>query len=252
MNTEKFQGMASEYSEYRPTYPEQLYRFLYEELNISVQSVIADIGAGTGKFSLPLLQKGSNVYCVEPNMDMKLKMDDNLGSFENYHGICAAAENTTLMSSSVDYLVCAQAFHWFDRLLIKKECERILKPKGLVALVWNTRDESDEFNQKHYRINKKYCPEFKGFSGGMNKNDPSQFGVFFKDCPCNNKIFENNLFYRSSGAFIGKCLTGSYAPKNSTSNFKDYVEALIELYEQYSDENGLEVKNAAIIYWGRV
>lgn len=253
MNTEKFQGIADEYSKYRPTYPDSLYRFLYEDLGFSRRSIIADIGAGTGVFSLPLLEKGSSVYCIEPNEDMKAKMDEKLSSFDNYHGIRAEAENTSLPKNSVNYIVSAQAFHWFDRLLFKYECRRILKPEGLVALIWNVRDESSQFYKDHYEINLKYCPEFKGFAGGMNTIDPHQFNGFFEDYPCSYKTFENNLYYKSSEAFIGKCLTGSYAPKKSNESlYKNYVDELRNLYERCRSENGLKVKNSTVIYWGRI
>jgi 16S rRNA A1518/A1519 N6-dimethyltransferase RsmA/KsgA/DIM1 with predicted DNA glycosylase/AP lyase activity len=75
MNIDKFQGMADEYAKYRPSYPECLYQFLCKSLNFSHNKIIADIGAGTGKFSKPLVKEGFNIYCIEPNEDMKDKVE---------------------------------------------------------------------------------------------------------------------------------------------------------------------------------
>ncbi len=252
MSTEKFQGMAHEYAKYRPSYPENLYQFLYNNLNFSHQKIIADIGAGTGKFSLPLIKSGLKVYCIEPNKDMKDKMDEGLNVYENYIGISASAENTSLMDQSIDYIVCAQAFHWFNTSLFKQECKRILRTDNNIVLIWNVSDDNDELNNNHFHINKQYCPEFKGFSGGINKIDPYQFNEFFTNSPCNYKIFENNIFYDCVDTFIGKCLTGSYAPKIDDSNYKPYINSLKKMYEKYATRQGLVIKNNSVIYWGHV
>ena len=252
MSTDKFTGMAQEYAKYRPAYPENLYKFLYHSLDFSQQKILADIGAGTGKFSLPLLENGYKVYCIEPNQDMKDKMDETSGVYENYVGICASAERTTLANQSVDHIVCAQAFHWFHESLFKEECRRILKPGGNVVLIWNTRDANDEMNKVHYSINKQYCPEFKTFSGGYNKIDPDQFNDFFSNCPCDYKVFENTPHYESADIFIGRCLTGSYAPKKSNHNYTPYVDALKNMCEKYASHQDLMIKSNTVIYWGTV
>ena len=180
MNVEKFTGKAVEYDKFRPSYPRKLYRDILLEASLTKESIIADIGAGTGKFSLPFLQEGYKVFCIEPNADMKSIMDRNLGSFVHYVGLNATAQKTMLLENSIDCIVVAQAFHWFDKKEFQKECRRILKPFGKVFLVWNTRDESAASTQELYAVNKKYCPNFKGFSGGVNFSDENKFNDFLK------------------------------------------------------------------------
>lgn len=95
-----------------------------------------------------MLERGSTVYGVEPNTDMRRKAEKELCGFKKFFSIAASAENTGLKSDSVDIITSAQAFHWFDTLKFKQECRRILKSRGLVVLTWNTRDENDSVTIK--------------------------------------------------------------------------------------------------------
>ena len=118
-----------------------------------------------------MLERGSTVYGVEPNTDMRRKAEKELCGFKKFFSIAASAENTGLKSGSVDIITSAQAFHWFDTLKFKQECRRILKSRDLVVLIWNTRDENDSVTIKCRDVFSKYCPEFKGFSDGIGQDD---------------------------------------------------------------------------------
>ena len=69
-----------------------------------------------------------------------------------------------MRDGSVDAVIVAQAFHWFDAGGALAEIARVLRPDGGLALVWNARDEAvpwvaeltraidwHEFNCGHYR-----------------------------------------------------------------------------------------------------
>lgn len=157
-NTQKFSGRAENYTKGRPGYPSALFDCLYADYGFSDNSSIADIGSGTGKFSKYLLDKGSTVYCVEPNEDMRKAAENELGDYSNFISVNGTSDATALKDNAVDFITAAQAFHWFDAEKFKAECKRILKPEGLIVLVWNTRDMSSEFNIKSYEIYRKYCP----------------------------------------------------------------------------------------------
>ena len=98
---------------------------------------------------------------------MRAFAETELNSFDGFISISGSAENTTLRNTSVDFITVAQAFHWFDRQKFKIKCNRILASGGKVILVWNSRDEESELVQENDTIIRKYCPNFKGFSGGM-------------------------------------------------------------------------------------
>lgn len=251
-NTEKFTGKANVYDKYRPGYPQDVYGFIAQQANLKADSIIADVGAGTGKFAVPFLTKGYQVICVEPNTDMKSIMDEKLGEYKNYAGVAATAENTTLANRSVDCITVAQAFHWFDRTAFKLECQRILKENGKVFLIWNKRDEEANVTQELYQLNKRLCSNFKGFTGGISKVDTAQFEDFYKKGSCNVKLFENNVCYDTLSAFIGRSLSSSYAPKEDDGIYGEYVEKLTEIYKKYSSAEGLNVRHSTMVYWGEL
>ena len=209
-STQKFNGIAKEYTLGRPTYSEELIDMLYSQCDFSSHSIIADIGSGTGKFAKQLLDKGSFVYCVEPNDDMRNIAIQELTAYKNFCAVQGTAAETGLLEKSIDFVTCAQAFHWFDVLAFKKECKRILKEEGLVFLIWNMRDMSCDINKECFDIYIKFCPDFRGFGGGIQKDD-NRITQFF-----NNEYryveFDNPLIYDKE-TFISRSLSGSYSLK---------------------------------------
>ena len=151
MNETKFDGMGKIYDKFRPTYPQTFIKYLRSDVGVCKKSTVADIGSGTGILTRQLLEICKNVIAVEPNSDMRVVAEKNLNNFVNFTSVNGTAENTTLGSKSVDFITVAQAFHWFDRMKFKAECNRILIPKGKVILVWNRRDDNAEFYRMLYR-----------------------------------------------------------------------------------------------------
>ena len=64
----------------------------------------------------------------------------------------ATAESIPVASCSADVVVCAQAFHWFDHGAAMPEIARVLRPGGVLALVWNARDEGIPWVRKLGKI----------------------------------------------------------------------------------------------------
>lgn len=176
-NTGKFTGLGEVYARSRPGYPPALLDLLAERVDAPVAEappaarvapvsaaeapraagatppseatsaeaaagsppVVADIGAGTGKLTAALLERGWTTVAVEPNEDMRVALRATIGDADGLTVVDAPAEQTTLEDSSVSLVTVAQAFHWFDIPSFRAECRRILRPGGQVALVWNFR-----------------------------------------------------------------------------------------------------------------
>lgn len=250
MNEEKFSGKAQLYKAYRPTYPDAMLDFLYDKIGFSASSTVADIGAGTGILTALLLARGvRKIYAVEPNADMRKAADAELADDPRYFAVDAAAEGTGLAAGSVDFVTAAQAFHWFDKARFQAECRRILKPGGEVIILYNNRVESP-IVLENAEINRTYCPDFKGFSGGTTQT-PEAFADFFKGGHVAYKTFENPFFLDEDG-FVGRSLSSSYAPKAGDKAYDAYVASLHALFRKYAENGRVPLPYETCIYYGEV
>lgn len=251
MNENKFDGMGAIYAQYRPAYPNEFIDSLYNKIGFTEASVIADIGSGTGILTKQLLERGSRVYAVEPNADMREEAKQALSDFPGFVSVSGSAEHTTLPDKCVDFITSAQAFHWFDPVRFKAECARILVPGGNVVLAWNTWDEKSALVAENERINETHCPDYDGFSGGiLSKEKEGVFQRFFSG-QYETADFQNDLSYTEE-EFIGRSLSVSYAPKRDDENFVPYVAALRALFARYGRNGRLRVPNFTRCFVGRV
>ena len=120
-------------------------------------------------------------------------------------------------------------------------------------MVWQNgyimRDMASEINQVSFEIYSKYCPNFKGFGGGIQKDD-IRIKQFFED-KYEYVEFDNPLFYDKS-KFISRSLSGSYSLKNGDDNYNEYIDTLSNLFENYSKDNVLTMANKTVAYIGRL
>lgn len=247
-NIYKFNGMADDYSKYRPNYANESINYIINAASLTKSSVIADIGSGTGKFSKLLLDKGFYVFGVEPNDDMRQKAENELIKNKNFISIAGSSENTTLPNCSIDLITVAQAFHWFDIEKFLVECNRILKENGYVLVIYNKGDYSTEVINAISELSKRYCPKYVGSSGGI-ENNPNIFNNFFDEYTI--KVFENN-YKLNMEQFIGLNFSASYAPKINEVNHELYLKSLVDLFLKYSEQGILNMPNNTICRLGKV
>ena len=129
-STRRFSDRVENYVRYRPTYPEDVLEVLRQETGLKSSDIIADIGSGTGISAERFLRSGNEVFGVEPNLEMRRAAESQLQRYAKFHSVVGTAEATTLPNHCVDYVVAAQAFHWFDQAKAKQEFVRILRPDG--------------------------------------------------------------------------------------------------------------------------
>ena len=96
---------------------------------------VLDLAAGTGKLTVDLVARGARVVAVEPVAEMRAKL-------EGVEALDGTAEAIPLDDGSVDVVTVGQAFHWFDVPAALAECARVLRPGGVLAMLWNVRDET--------------------------------------------------------------------------------------------------------------
>ena len=125
---------AAAYERGRPSYPPEAIDWL---LPTGARDVL-DLGAGTGKLTIRLVERGLAVVAVDPIPEM---LEVLSGSLPDTPALLGTAEEIPLPDNSVDSVLVAQAWHWFDPERAVKEVARVLRPGGRLGLVWNTRDE---------------------------------------------------------------------------------------------------------------
>ena len=94
-----------------------------------------DLGAGTGKLTQILVARYARVVAVEPLDELRELLAVRVPEAEVRAG---AAEAIPLEDSSVDAVFAGQAFHWFANDTAVGEIARVLRPGGVLALLWNT------------------------------------------------------------------------------------------------------------------
>lgn len=249
-STDKFIDKAGVYAKYRPSYPLKYLEYLISEADLNKDCIIADIGSGTGILSRQLLERGFTVIGVEPNDHMRTVAEQTIEPSSRFISVKATAEHTTINDHSLDLVTVAQAFHWFDMEQFRLECQRILKQDANVALVWNSRDMSSDINKESAEVCQKYCPNFKGFSEGMEET-PIPFQQFFKDGRYEFKSFRNDLSFNLV-EFLGRYLSASYSPKKTDKEYNPFITALSNVFEKYSSNGKIIIPNITRSYLGKV
>jgi SAM-dependent methyltransferase len=125
---------AAAYERGRPSYPPEAIDWLLQK---GARNVL-DLGAGTGKLTVRLVERGLDVIAVDPIPEMLEVLSRSL---PDTPALLGSAEDIPLPDDSVDSVLVAQAWHWFDPERAIKEVARVLRPGGRLGLVWNTRDE---------------------------------------------------------------------------------------------------------------
>jgi SAM-dependent methyltransferase len=98
------------------------------------------------------------------------------------------AEAIPLENDSVDGVTVAQAFHWFDGDAALREIARVLRPGGLLALIWNRRVEGEPVHQAIEELVAPYrgdTPSHRGSPWRDAFERSSQFG------PLEESLFDN-------------------------------------------------------------
>jgi SAM-dependent methyltransferase len=129
-----FSVVAEAYDRARPSYPVDAASWLVG----SGLSTVVELGAGTGKLTELLVEAGHDVIATDPLPSMLAHLRTRV---PGARVAVASAEHIPVPSRSTDVVVCAQSFHWFDHRVALPEIARVLRPGGVLALVWNARDE---------------------------------------------------------------------------------------------------------------
>jgi SAM-dependent methyltransferase len=133
-----FTVAAASYGRGRPGYPVDILGWLRTQIGLAPGKRALEVGAGTGKFTQYIAATGADVSVVEPVSAMRAQL---LQDIPTARVISGSAESIDLEAGAVDAVLCAQSFHWFATRAVLGEFARVLKPHGVLGLVWNMPDE---------------------------------------------------------------------------------------------------------------
>lgn len=233
--TERFSDRVENYVKYRPSYPPEVLQLFRNKMFLQTSSVIADIGSGTGISAKIFLENGNDVFGIEPNEAMRKASEVFLEEFSAFHAVDGTAENTKLNNQSVDFIIAAQAFHWFDKEKTRTEFERILRPNGYVALIWNERQtDSNEFLREYEKFLLKFGTDYKEVRHEQVTNEiiSDFFQTEFRE-----ESFLNVQTLDFTG-LKGRVLSSSYMPSEIHPIYNEMEKELKDLFTRYQ-KNGI-------------
>ena len=246
--TQRFSNRVDNYVRYRPGYPPELLTVLENEVGLTPAAVVADIGSGTGISAAFFLKNGNTVFAVEPNDAMRAAAESRLRESSKFHSVKGTAEQTTLPEKSIDLVVAAQAFHWFDRPAAKKEFHRILKPGGRIILLWNSRRlDTSPFLSAYEALVRAYATDYDRVN---HKNiDESVFSDFFSP----RGYYLLKLFHTEQMGYEtlqGRLCSASYMPAENDPRYADMLRTLKNVFDQHESKGVVTMEYDTEVYIG--
>jgi SAM-dependent methyltransferase len=246
--TERFSNRVDDYVKYRPGYPAIIINYLREHFDLNTDKIIADIGAGTGISTSLFLKAGYPVRAVEPNKEMREKLMELSGQYPKLVVTDGTAENTNLPDKSIDAIVAAQAFHWFNAEISKAEFKRILKTGGLLVLIWNERKTDSDFEMEYEKLILKFARDYRKVD---HRNiNPDDIERFFYPLHCESMVFDNYQSFDLTG-LKGRLSSSSYMPAKGDTGFEEMMRDLEKLFEKYKEGNRIRINYDTKLYAGR-
>lgn len=246
---ERFTGRVDDYVRARPSYPSGVVDGLAESGQLRPGALVADVGSGTGISAVLFLAAGYSVVGVEPNAAMRVAAEAALASYPHFRSQAGSAEATGLPDASVDLVVAAQAFHWFDAARTRAEFERILKPAGAVALIWNARRASGTpFLEAYEGLLLEFGTDYAqvGHRGVGGERLAAFFAGPFTTRRCDNRQALDLAGLRS------RLLSSSYIPAAGEPAHAAMLDRLTTLFETHAVDGRVEFVYDTEVHTGRL
>ncbi|MDQ7012572.1 MAG: class I SAM-dependent methyltransferase [Planctomycetota bacterium] len=254
----RFSDRAADYVKYRPSYPPEAIDAVLEGLTPSRGGTFrgpsrgagfqpvresralqaADVGAGTGISAKLLAERGVEVFAIEPNTEMrnageKVPSPNKEGGRVTWRD--GTAEATGLADASVDLVLCAQSYHWFEPVAACLEFGRVLRPGGRLALMWNDADESDPVAKGYYDL-VRASSEGVGPTSHQTVAKEPRVEPPFAMSAMRRLRFRHEQRLDAEG-LVGRAMSASYVPRTG-EKAERLVEGLRRLHAEYVGADG--------------
>jgi ubiquinone/menaquinone biosynthesis C-methylase UbiE len=247
-STRRFSSRVENYLRYRPRYPAEILDLLRTECGLTTQSVIADVGSGTGFLAELFLRHGNRVFGVEPNEPMRNAGEELLRNYAGFTSVSGTAEATTLPDRSTDFVTAGQAFHWFDREQCRAEFLRILRPQGWVVLVWNDRrTDSTPFLREYEQLLVDFSVDYLVVN--HKQVTAESLEPFFRKPPCSKSI--QTWKDLDLVSIEGLLQSASYVPEAGAPRHAEMMTALRELFHRRQADGKVRIEYDTTVFYQR-
>jgi SAM-dependent methyltransferase len=234
-----FSTKAQQYARYRWDYAPAAIQRVFAAAGLAEQSVVADIGAGTGILTKHFAGRVRQVVAIEPNAEMRRLAAQALAGAPGCLVIAGRAEATALADRSVDLIAVAQAIHWFEPQPTLAEFRRILKPGGWLAILGNRGTDP----QLAAALEPLFPAESDTHGLMMGKETPLAFYFGHDQSRQQDFAFTARQTWEQ---FLGSLSSASYAPDEGSRLYPAFASGVRQVFERFS-RAGL-VESQAVTY----
>ncbi len=130
-----FEEVPDLYDRARPGYPAEVFDDLVDLGRVPTGGRILEIGAGTGKATLSLAERGFEIVCIELGEGLAEVARRRLEGFPSAEIVTAPFETWEPSGRAFDAVVAFTAFHWIDPDVRYEKSARLLRERGTLAVV---------------------------------------------------------------------------------------------------------------------
>ncbi len=138
-----FDSFATSYDKYRPSYPAAVATDVLSLCSLTNESVVLEVGSGTGKATVLFAEYGVQIDCVEPGSSLAEIAKRNCGEWPHVRIHVSDFERFNFDPKSYDLLLSASAFHWIDPTKRMRLSAKALRKGGVLALIYNFSPKPD-------------------------------------------------------------------------------------------------------------
>lgn len=247
-SVDRFSNRVTNYVKFRPGYPREIVDYFKGKIGLTPYWLIADVGCGPGISSRIFLDNGNRVIGIEPNAAMRLAAEGELTASDTFTVVNGRSDGTGLPDGSVDLVIAAQAFHWFEPENTEREFRRILRPGGHVALIWNERRlDTTPFLADYEQFLLTYATDYEKVRHDA-VDHRRMYNFFGKDF--DSAYFENIQELDYEG-LKGRMLSASYMPGADAPNFAEMDRELSGLFAKHNLNGKIRISYDTGVYHTR-
>ena len=128
-----FDTVASTYEKFRPEYPDELYKKIFDYITLNEYCHAIEVGIGGGQATLPILKTGCDLTTVEYGEEFSGLCKEKFKEYRNFSIITNKFENTNFLDDTYDLVYSASAFHWIPEDIGYAKVFSMLKSGGVFA-----------------------------------------------------------------------------------------------------------------------